>query len=192
MRNVFFYFLGLFFFTACNSNDKKQTKKKSEKSEYTITKDGINDLKIGMSQQEVEKLLNTHFDMNAEKDSVGYWSDTIKTKYRDLDVSLYFDRQYVSEDSGYMEVNGIETSSPLCKTASGVGIGDEKSDIIAAYEDNPVNMSPDWVNVNDTTWAMSKTKYSVYVRDDKWDKEIIFHLTNKKVTSLEARIIMGD
>ena len=53
-------------------------------------------------------------------------------------------------------------------------------------------MGPEWESVNDSTWAMSKTKYSISIKDDKWDKELIFHLVNKKVVSLQAGIIMGD
>ena len=192
MRNVLFCFLCFFFILACNSKDKKQTKKKVENNEYTITKDGIGELKIGMTAPELEKLLDRKLEFNAMKDSAGYWNDTIKAKYKDIGVSLYFERMYIDEDNSVMQLSGVETSNALCKTSSGVGIGDEKLDIIAEYEDNPINMSPDWEIVNDTTWVLSKTKYSVYVRDDKWDREIIFHLTNKKVTSLQAATIMGD
>jgi hypothetical protein len=192
MKNVFYFFLAAFFFVSCSSKDKKQTKKKVENNEYTISKDGIGGLKIGLTQPEVEKLLNQKFDFNEMKDSAGYWSDTVKTKYKDIEVSLYFERQYIDEDHGIMQISGMETSSPLCKTTSGVGIGDEKLDILAEYEENPIDMSPDWEVVNDTTWVMSKTKYSINVKDDKWDRALIFHLVNKKVVSLQAGIIMGE
>jgi hypothetical protein len=95
-------------------------------------------------------------------------------------------------DSTYMQLAGLETSSPLCKTEYGVGIGDDKAAILLPYDDRPIEMSPDFEQVNDTTWAPSKTKYSVYVKDDKWDREIIFHLVNKKIVSLGAGIIMGE
>jgi len=192
MRNIFCFFLAAFFFASCNSKKEKQTKKKVENNEYTISKDGIGDLKIGMTEPEVENLLNQQLDFNAMKDSAGYWSDTIKTKYKDIDVSIYFERQYSDDDNGIMQISGVETTSSLCKTSSGAGIGDEKMDILTGYNENPINMGPDWEIVNDTTWVMSKTKYSIYVKDDKWDKELIFRLTNKKVTSLQASIIMGD
>ena len=193
MRNLFFGFLIVFSFLACKTKqDKKEPAKKIENNDYTISKNGIGKLKIGMTQNEVGDLLNKHFSFNAMKDSAGYWNDTVKTKYKDMDVSLFFERQYNDSDNNVMLLNGVETNSPLCKTASGIGVGDEKSVILPAYEDNPINMGPEWESVNDSTWAMSKTKYSISVKDDKWDKELVFHLVNKKVVSLQAGIIMGD
>jgi hypothetical protein len=46
--------------------------------------------------------------------------------------------------------------------------------------------------VNDSTWALSKTSYFIYISDDKWDKQLVFRLSNKKVASLEAIVSMGD
>lgn len=196
MRSLFFIsFLAIAVYS-CNQKDKqsnaKQTDHKIENTAYTISKDGIGELKIGLTQAEVEKLLNQRFQFNALKDSAGYWQDTVKTKYREIEVSLYFERQYVDEDSSMMQLAGVETSSPLCKTASGIGIGEEKPAIIAAFDDNPINMGPEFEQINDSTWSPSKTKYSINVRDDKYDRELIFHLINKKVSSLQASIIMGD
>ena len=193
MKKTFFYCLAFLLLLSCNSKKEDSNgTKKIEKSEYTITKDGINDLKIGMTKQEVEKLLNQDLGMNAKKDSTGYWSDTIQTKYKTIDVALYFERQYVSEDSGYMKLNGIETSSSLCSTNTGISIGDNKHDILPAYEENPINMGPDYEVVNDTTWVPSKTKYSINIKDGKWDRELIFHLMNNKITSIQATVIIGD
>ena len=197
MRNLLFCLLATFTLFSCNQKDSKSTDKKNpdnktENTGYTISKDGIGDLKIGMTQTEVETLLNQHFNFNSMKDSVGYWGDTVETKYKDIDVSLYFERQYGDNDNDVMKLIGLETTSSLCKTSSGIGIGDPKSSILPAYEDNPIDMGPDWVAVNDSTWEMSKTDYSIRVKDDKWDRELIFHLVNKKVASLEAVIIMGE
>lgn len=192
MRNLLFFLLLPFTFFSCKQKDKKDPDKKTENTGYTISKDGIGELKIGMTQTEVETLLNEHFDFNAMKDSAGYWTDTVKTKYKDMDVTLYFERLYIDDDSSTMQLSGLETSSSLCKTGTGIGIGDEKSSILPDYEDNPIDMGPEWVAVNDSTWELSKTKYAIHVKDDKWDRELIFHLVNKKVASLEAAIIMGD
>ena len=115
MRNLCFCFLLVFALFSCSQKqDKKEPAKKMENSEYVISKDGINDLKIGMNQDEVQGLLNKHFNFNAMKDSAGYWNDTVLTKYKDIDVSLYFERQYVDENSSFMQLAGVETSSSLC------------------------------------------------------------------------------
>ncbi len=192
MRHLLLFPLFAIVLFSCNQQEKKQPEKKNKTTDFIISKDGIKDLKIGMTQDEVEKLLGQKFSFNAMKDSVGYWSDTVDAKYNNLDVSLYFERQYSEDDNGIYTLYGVSTKSDLCTTSSGIGIGDTKADILPEYEDNPINMGPEWEQVNDSTWAMSKSKYSINVKDDKYDKELIFHLVNKKVTSLEAAIIMGD
>src|SRR4051812_28927800 len=121
MKKTSFYGLAFLLLLSCNSKkeDSKEVKKTGT-GDYIISKNGINDLKIGMTQDEVEQLLKQHFNFNAIKDSAGYWSDTVKTKYKDIDVSLYFERQYIDEDSAVMQLNGVETTSAACKTASGI------------------------------------------------------------------------
>lgn len=191
-------FIIMLIFAACNNNkaDKPRTDSDTSKivqnKDYLISKDGIGDLKIGMKQTEVEKLLSQQFNFNAIKDSAGYWQDTVKAKYKEIEVSLYFERLYIDDVNSIMQLSGIQTSSTLCQTASGIGVGDEKSTIISAYDDNRIYMGPEYEAVNDTTWVPSKTKYNINVQDDKYDKELIFHLTNKKVSSLQAAIILGD
>jgi hypothetical protein len=195
MKNFFFLLIatGLF---SCNQKDKKETvkqpEKKIENTGYTITKDGIGDIKIGMTQAELEKLLNQKLTLRHTNDADA-WSDTATAKYKDIEVSLYFDRQYnENEKIKIMELMGVSTSSPLCKTANGLGVGDERLAILSAYEDSPIDMYPESEMVNDSTWVPSKTKYNINVKDDQWDKAIIFRLLNKKVASLEASMIMGD
>jgi hypothetical protein len=183
MRNLSLLLFAAFVLFNCNQKSKEQTTEKpGKKTEdtgyiYIISKDGIGELKIGMTQSEVEKLLNQQFPFNAMKDSAGYWQDTVKAKYKDIEVSLYFERQYNENDVTYMQLSGVETNSSLCKTASGIGAGDEKSAILSAYDDSPIDMGPVYEAVN---------------KDDKYDRELIFHLVNKKVSSLEAAVILGD
>jgi hypothetical protein len=193
MRNLLLFFFAAFLFIACNNNkDKKAGSKKTGKAEYTITKDGIGDLKIGMSDAEVSKLLNQQFSFENNEDAPNYWQDTIKAKYKELPVSLIFSRHYVDDDSTYWDLIVISTSSPLCKTETGLGIGDEKSEIFPLYDDSPITMMPDYEQVNDSTWNPSKTKFTIYVKDANYDKELVFRLTNKKITALEAGIVMGE
>ena len=192
MKNSLLYLVLALTLLSCQQKDKKQPLKNAEKNEYTITKDGIGELKLGMSAAELERIVNQRFNFRMVVDSPGYWMDTINAKYKDMEVSLYFERLGDESDSTYMQLAGVETSSALCKTEYGVGIGDDRSAILKPYDDRPIDMGPEYEQVNDTTWAPSKTKYSVSVKDDKWDREIVFHLANKKIVSLSARMIMGD
>lgn len=195
MRNLFIFFFGAFTILSCNQKSKqpaaKQPDNKTENTGYIINKDGIGDLKVGMTKSEVEKLLGQKFNLKSATDST-VWQDTALAKYKDLDVSLYFERLYSEENSYDIQLTGVSTSSPLCKTVSGIGIGDEKSAIISAYDNNPIDMGPDYETINDTTSVPSKTKYSINVKDDKWDRELVFRLVNKKVASLQASILMGE
>jgi hypothetical protein len=194
MRRILFFLFVITSIYSCNQNksDSKEPEKKTAKFKYTISKEGIDDLKIGMNQGELEKLLNMKFQFKTDKDAPGYWEDTVRTKYKDIDVALYFFRESVDDDSTYMQLMGIETKSDQVGTATGIGVGDTKHDVIPVYEENPINMGPEWEAVNDTTWDMSKTKYSINVKDDKWDKQLIFHLVDKKIVSLGASVIMED
>ncbi len=195
MKYLLIFFFAAFIILSCNQKSKepaaKQPDNKNSTTGYVISKDGIGDLKVGMSLAEVEKLLGQKFNLKLATDST-LWQDTTLAKYKDLDVSLYFERQYSEENVYDMQLTGVSTSSPLCKTASGIGIGDEKSAIISAYDDSPIDMGPDYDMVNDTTSVPSKTKFSINVKDDKWDKELVFRLINKKVASIQASILMGE
>ncbi|MBI5858109.1 MAG: hypothetical protein HZB42_10740 [Sphingobacteriales bacterium] len=195
MRSLFIILLSALTIVSCNQKDKqsssKQKDKKNVNSSYVVSKDGIGEVKIGMTQAELEKLLNQKLAMKYAGDPEA-WADTSTAKYKDIDVTLYFER-YTNEDETHnMQLTGVKTSSSLCTTASGLGIGDDKPAIIAAYDDNPIDMGPEYEQVNDTTWAPSKIKYNINIKDDKWDRQLIFQLIDKKVASLGASIIMGE
>lgn len=194
MRKILLFFLAIAVLESCGSKDNSTSSgKKPAEAAHTISKDGIGDIKIGMSQEELEKVLNQKLAMRHANDTGEVWSDTATVKYKDMDLSLYFQMIYhETARTEMMQLSGVETGSPLCKTATGLGVGDNRAAILAAYEDNPIDMGPENEMVNDTTWVLSKTKYIIYVKDDKWDKELIFRLVNKKVASLEASLLLGD
>ena len=196
MKNLLLIASAALILSGCNQGDEEkssaQTGKKTAAPEYVISKDGIGDLKIGMTKTGLEKLLKQSLTMKHANDTGEVWMDTATATYREIEVSLYFQEMYAEEKTNEMELTGLSTSSPLCKTATGLGVGDERSAILAAYEDNPITMGPESIMVNDTTWALSKTNYYINVNDDKWDKQLIFLLVNKKVTRLEASLQMGD
>ena len=192
---LFLTIAGLLTFS-CNDNKNEKSTVKTGKaptnSKYLISKDGIGELKIGMLKKDIEKLLQESLVMKHANDTGEVWSDTAVTKYGEIEVTLYFQRVYDERPTDDMELMGLGTDSPLCRTADGLGVGDDKYAILKAYEDNPITMGPENIQVNDTTWGFSKTNYSIYISDDKWDKQITFLLVDKKVSKVEAIMHMGD
>ncbi len=196
MKNLLFIVSATLIFSACSQGDKQKSSTKTDKKDvdakYLFSKEGIGDLKIGMLQKDIEKLLDQPLAMKHANDTGEVWVDTATASYGEMEVMLYFQKMYAEEKTNEMELTGLSTSSPLCKTESGLGVGDDRSAILAVYKENPINMGPENVMVNDSTWELSKTNYYINVSDDKWDKQIIFLLVNKKVARLEASIAMGE
>lgn len=195
MKRLLIIFTSVLFVAACSQGDKKsssQTKKDPPKPEYLLSKEGIGDLKIGMLQKDIEKLLGQPLAMKHANDTGEVWMDTAIAKYHEMELELYFQRSYIEVHKDEMELFALSTSSPLCKTADGLGIGDDRDAILAVYQDNPINMGPESYMINDSTWGLSKTNYYINVSDDKWDKQIIFLLVNKKIAKLEASLAMGE
>ena len=197
MKQLFILMASIIVFAACKSDKKDNNTSQKEKpavdAAYLVSKDGIGDIKIGMTQAELEKLLNQTLTLKHanEKD---IWMDTATAKYKDIDVTLYFEKQYAEDENAprIMQLTGVNSSNAKCKTATGIGIGDDKAAIVAAYDDSPIDMGPEYFMVNDSTWEPSKNKFYVNVKDDKYDKQISFRLVDKKVAALEASIIMGE
>lgn len=196
MKNVLLILLTALVFTGCSQGDDKKSSGKKEtttaSAENTITKDGIGDLKIGMTKTDLEKMLKATLSMKHAKDTGEIWMDTATVQYAGMEVELYFQKLYSEEPTTEMELFGLSTKSPLCKTKSGIGVGDDRNAVLAAYEENPINMGPESVMVNDSTWELSKTNYFIHVNDDNWDKQISFYLVNKKIASIEASMRMGE
>lgn len=179
----------LIFLTACNS---KQDDKKNENTDYLITLEGIGPVKTDMAQEELEKLLNKKVPLTNLTDTVsGSWEDSARIQYKDADIKLSFVRtQTKTIDSFYMRITRMETSSPLCKTQNGIGIGASKQQIIDAFDNYLLLIAPEY---EDTTYTTrSKTMYSIKVRESWEGGEIIFYLKNKKVYSIKVGNFYDD
>ena len=185
MKKLFLLFSVAFIAIGCDHHNKnKQT------ADYIISMDGIGELKIGMKQAEVEKLLNQKLLLKNARDTADSWNDTATVKFRDIDVQLYFQREYPGENNFYMYLIGLRTSSPLCKTGSGIGLGSERSKIITDYDGSYLSMSPEFET--DSFVTKSKTRSLLNVKNDDGNRQIIFYLNNKKVAALEACIVFHD
>ncbi|HEY6063192.1 MAG TPA: hypothetical protein VIV35_06260, partial [Chitinophagaceae bacterium] len=64
------------------------TKINAQNNDYLVTMNGIGALKTGMTKAELEKLIGKKITPKNLLDKDGY-SDTIKVKYKSIDVQLY-------------------------------------------------------------------------------------------------------
>ena len=115
-------------------------------------------------------------------------TEIINTKYKGIDVEIHL---FKSQD--YITVDGLSTSSPLCKTKSGLGIGSTKLQIIAAYEGYHIDARPvfTYTEGSDKT-EKSKTESTITVKEDTEGYAIVFSLLNNKVVSLAIVPIYDD
>jgi len=149
----------------------------AQKNEYTVSFDGIGDLKLGMGKAELEKLLNIKIALkHIHVDEV--YVETIRTKYLGKDVSLYLMR---SEDK-IAVLESVTVTDPMFKMADGTGIGTDQSTIVNKYEDQLLIIQPDYsednTRRNSTTITLAKL--------DNYRAAIMFSMVNKKVVSIEV------
>lgn len=185
----------LLFLAACGSKQSNNTAEKNENSDYIVSLDGIGPVKNGMSQAELEKILNQKIPLTNPTDTVsGSWMDSAVIKWKDAEMHLSFVRTYAYKDldSFHMRVNDIKTSSPLCKTAEGAGIGFTKQQVISTYSDYKIYMGPEFIMINDTTWERSKSLYLIRVREAREGPQIVFYLKDNKVHSIEVSTYYDD
>lgn len=181
----------LIFFVACTSKQSDKKTEKNENTDYPVTMEGIGPVKTEMTQQELEKLLNKKVPLVNPTDTVsGSWQDSATIHYKEVEIKLDFVRTYAyaAKDSFHMRVTRMKTASPLCKTSNGIGIGDSKQKIIEAFDDRLLFLEPGYDN--DT--LLSKTLYSVKVRESREGPQIVFYLKNNKVYSIEVGSFFDD
>jgi uncharacterized protein involved in tellurium resistance len=159
-------------------------------NDYLVTINGNGSLKLDTKLSEVEKLLGKKFTLKNVNDKEGSWIDTVKTKYKNTDIILYFERQYEDDVTFNMVLAGMQVSNPLYKTNTGIGIGADKMKIITTYEMSRLSVMPDYTD--DSYMTLSKTLSTIWVYNDESENTLVFHLKNKKVVSIELMRFYGD
>lgn len=189
MKKILLLFL--IFIVACKNKVDDKKNNTNENNDYLITMEGIGAIKTGMPHQELEKLLNKEIPLSNSTDTIsGSWEDSAVVQYKEAELNLGFVRNYTENDSFYMQVTGMKTSSSLCKTNNGIGIGSNKQEIIDAFENYLLLMAPEF---EDTTYtSRSKTRYYIKVRKNYEGGQMIFYLTNNKVTAIEVGSFYDD
>ncbi|NOT49993.1 MAG: hypothetical protein HOP10_01790 [Chitinophagaceae bacterium] len=190
MRKLLLPFL--IFIIACGCKNAR-TDKKNESTDYLVSLEGIGPVKTEMSQDELEKLLNKKIPLTNPRDTIsGSWMDSAFIKYKEADLRLTFVRTYAysATDSFTMRMTDMQTSSPLCKTKDGIGIGANKQQIVDAFEDHILIMEPGYADTTYTT--RSKTHYTIKVREDWEGRELVFYLKDNKVYAIRVGSFYDD
>lgn len=189
MRKLIFPFLLLL--SACAGKKQNNPSSNSNSPAVLLTMDGAGPIQIGMPVQELEKILGHPVLLTNPTDTVsGSWQDSASITYQGAEFKVDFQRTYFNEDSFYMRVIRLYSSSPLCQTEKGIGIGSGKEDIVNAFETERIYLQHPFED--DTSSIRSKTKYTITVRKDREGPELIFRLLNNKVYALEAGTFYDD
>ena len=169
-----------------------------QNKDYAISMNGIGTLKLGMSQAQLEKLLNQKILLDNHLDTNNYsYEDTARLKYKGINVQLEFTRSYFAPNQFHMRLIGIRSSSHLCKTATGIGIGSDRLKIITDYNNYHVKIQPGYVNYFETEKGKGKSTLSILddaasTMDGSNAYTMVFYLLNKKVVSFELKAKFND
>lgn len=175
MRNKLFAFLSLLvFFNSCETKNKQAP---PSAIDHRIDMEGLDSLKLGMTKAELEAMLKDTFKLKHISVDGGPY-DTFNTKYNGANVTIYL---YESDEKTVATLYGLQTSDTTCKTKEGIGVGAEKIKVIDAYSDYKKYIAP----VYETYPERSKTKSVIAVVDTAGSRAMLFHIINRKVSSVE-------
>ena len=112
-------------------------------------------------------------------------------------MQLEFNQSYYAPNQFRMRLIGIRASSPLCKTATGLGVGSDRLKIITGYDNYHVKIQPGYANYYET--EKGKGKSTLRILDDAASTmdgsdayTMVFYLMNKKVVSFELKASLKD
>ena len=151
---------------------------------YVIDMDGIGEVKIGMSQEDLEKVIHKKIPLTNPTDTIsGSWMDSATVVYKSIPLFISFQRSYSDSVHFNMTISGISTKNKLVKTIKGIGIGSNKIAVINAYEFNAMDIFPEY----NEDGKLSGNSL-IYVYDDAQKGSLRFLLTKNKVVSIESTI----
>ena len=193
MKIICIAFCGLLI--ACNAKQKNDHSSKTSDpvdATHLVTMEGIGDIKEGISQSELEKILQRKIPLTNPTDSLsGSWMDYATVPYQNDSLYFTFVRTYTTVvDSFYMRLLAIESKNPLDRTQHNIGVGSTKKEIIEAYPEKRIYMEPEYEN--DSLFTRSKIFYMVYVRDDREGPQIACYLKNGIVYKMEVSTFYDD
>lgn len=136
----------------------------AQKPDHLVSFEGIDELQIGIGKAEIEKLLTTrilfkHIGIDKQ------YTETFKVKYKGTDMEI----DLMGSDQKTTRLDGIRTTSPLFKTAEGIGIGSDQQTIINTYEKHLLIITKEYITLVDI---------------DNIHSSIVFRMQNKKVVGI--------
>ena len=156
MRKSLFLLFILFATISVNAQDTKQV----------LNFDGIEELKLGMTKADLEKLLKKKIVFkHIGIDEI--YTESLDVTYKGIPFELGMMR---SEEYG-ARLESVATTNPRYKTAEGIGIGSTELEIINAYENDLLMISRDQVTLAGI---------------DDIRSSIVFTMKNKKVVKISV------
>ncbi|MEO7923508.1 MAG: hypothetical protein ABIR30_07510 [Chitinophagaceae bacterium] len=181
MKKLIIPAIGLIVLIFSGCKDKNVKTASPQITDCIVSQEGIDSLKLDMPKAALEKLLGIKITLkHITVDD--HFFDTVQAKYKNMDVRLLLQE---GDSLEVAKLSSIMTSSPLCKTSSGIRVGDEKIKIIDSYTANRIYADYEY----ETYPQRSKTRSTVAVTFPSSEYErriaIIFYLEKNKMTAVE-------
>lgn len=139
----------------------------------------INDIKMGMSLTDLEKMVGNKIKLKVDED--GYPLEEINVTYKGIKYKLYF---WHFEEGN--KVSSIEASDSSLKTLSGIGIGSSLEDLWSKYKAYNISIFNGW----DENGNKSNERY-FSIQDNDNGTQLRITLKNNKVVSFSVYYYEG-
>ena len=160
-------------------------------NDLQVSLSGIGGIRLGMSIADVEKITGQKINSKLSKSAEDYAMDTITINFKGAPIEIVFYNQYIDQQKSEVSVYSIACSSPLCKTKSGIAIGDDKIKVITIYDTYYMEIYPYSEDVGNGQYKPSKTRSTITIHGEEENGVIIFNLINKKVISFTVSVFEG-
>ena len=160
-------------------------------NEFLVGLAGIGSIKLGMTVAELERTTGQKIKTSLSKENKEYMMDTIRLNFKGAEFQITLYNEYLDQDKYQVAIYSITCSSPLCKTRSGIVIGDDKMKIVSIYDTYYMEIAPFTEEVGNGQYKPSKTKSTVTIHGQEENGIIIFNLNSNKVNSFTVSIFEG-
>jgi hypothetical protein len=144
--------------------------------------------KLNSYKTEVEKITGNKL-VAIDKDD---YYDSVKIAYNNSNYTLVFSNEYNEDPKApaKMRLVSITSSNTSLKTKSGIGLGSNKAQILAAYDKFDINIYNDY-DYKAKKNAKDKIQY-ITLQDYEAATQIMFTTENRVVTQITVGIYEGD